>query len=228
MVAQHEADYGQCVNLQQSARCMRRLMTVVSFAFALPALADEPPTVSVSFGFEPRIGTFAQLDAQLRAYDFAPVTSVLMPTWGLRGRAFLGQGFFAALTMTAGFRATPGPGIPTTLSVSETTGGVGYVLPWGLFGSVEVGFSALTQSVGSTREGGALVYLGPIVQPRVGWLRQFFAPFGWFIAVSVGASVHFPVGPAHTNPLWEERFQRTTISAFTVTVESGLGYRSPR
>ena len=184
--------------------------------------------MSVSFGFEPRIGTFAQLDTRLQAYGFAPVTSPVMPTWGLRGRAFFGKGLFAALTMTAGFRATPGPGIPTTLSVTETTGGLGYALPWGLFGSLELGFSALTQTVGSSREGGALVFLGPVVQPRVGWLRQFFEPFGWFIAVSVGANLHLPIGPAHTNPLWEERFQRTTIGSFTVTLESGLGFRSAR
>jgi hypothetical protein len=67
------------------------------------------------------------------------------------------------------------------------------------------------------------VYLGPVVHPRIGWAHPFFAPVGWFVAVSIGASVQFPVGPAHSNPLWEERFGRTAVGAFTFSIESGLG-----
>ncbi len=212
--------------MKSDISCRRALGVFASLIAG--AVAAAPPDMAVSFGFEPRVGTFAGLDERLRAYGFAPVASPVMPTWGLRGRAFFAGGFFGALTMTAGVRVTPGPAIPTTLSLTETTAGVGYHTSWGLFVSLEAGFSALTQSVSSTREGGALVYLGPVVAPRVGWLRQFFEPFGWFIAASIGGNVHVPIGRAHTNPLWEEPFTRSTITSFTLTIESGLGYRSLR
>jgi len=78
--------------------------------------------------------------------------------------------------MTYGLRLANGGRVPTSTTLTETTAGLGYRLPFGLFGSLDAGFSALTQSVGSTVDGGALVYLGPVVHPRIGWAHQFFAP----------------------------------------------------
>jgi hypothetical protein len=52
-----------------------------------------------------------------------------------------------------------------------------------------------------------------------------FEPFGWFIAATVGVSLHVPVGAPHRNPLWEEPFRRGVLPAFTMGLESGLGLK---
>jgi len=67
-------------------------------------LATAPPEsplegVSVSFAFEPRVGTYAALDSELRGYDFAPVRSPYLTAFGLRGRTWLDNGLLIELIM---------------------------------------------------------------------------------------------------------------------------------
>lgn len=187
------------------------------------ARAQAAPGMSLSFGFEPRVGTYAADDAQLADYGFAPVGSALLPAWGLRGRAFVTERLFVGLAMTYGLRVAEGPVAPTTVTLTETALGAGYRFPWGGFASVDVGFAAQTTTLASRTDGGALVQLGPVVHPRVGWARQFTAPFGWFLAVSAGVNLHFPLGAPHSNPLWEASFRRAVQPALTLGIESGLG-----
>lgn len=193
----------------------------VLLAFESPQAIDG---VSVSFAFEPRVGSYAALDPQLRTYGFAPVRSPYLTAFGLRGRTWLRNGFLLEMAMTYGIgTADPvgGEGAPTVTTAIDTSVGAGYLARFGLLASVGVGFGVLTQSVGSTSEGGALVYRAPFVHPRVGYALMRSA---WFGAVTVGFVVHAPVGDAHEQPLWEESFSRPTIHAFTVGIESGFGW----
>ena len=191
-----------------------------------PALAASPSTsaMSMTFAFEPRIGTYANLDSRLESYGFAPVRSALLPTWGLRGRAFLTPNLFAGLSMSYGVRSSAGD-LPTTTTFTESTASIGYRTSLGVFASLDAGYAVMTNSVASRTGGGAMVYGGPSAHPRLGFCAQLFEPFGWFVAITAGANLHLPVGPAHSNPLWEEGFRRSAISSVTVAIESGLGYR---
>ena len=92
----------------------------------------------------------------------------------------------------------------------------------GWLASLDLGFAAQTTTLASRLDGGALVYLGPVVHPRIGWAKQFTAPVGWFVAVSVGVSMQFPVGAPHANPMWKATFRQPMQSAFTIGFESGL------
>lgn len=196
---------------------------IVLVGLLVAPAAAAPPDMSVSFGFEPRLGTYDALDDALRAHHYAPVDSPLLPAWGLRGRVFFDSGVFAQLAMSYGLRVAAGTPAPTTTTLTETAGGVGYRLENGLFASLDAGFSAVTQSVSSALDGGALVYLGPSVHPRVGWSWLASQPMGWFVAVSAGINVHLPIGASHSNPMWETSFDRGAITAFTLGIESGLG-----
>jgi len=195
---------------------------MLALCLAVTMLGAAPPRVAVSFGFEPRVGGYASLDQRLTAYGFSPVGTAFLPAFGLRGRAFFANGLMVGLSMTYGV-GTGREALPTTTTLTETTAGIGYRLPSGVFASLDAGFSFLTQTVASRTGGGALLYPGPVVHPRIGWAWQFFEPFGWFIAASVGLSVHLPVGAPHRNPLWEESFQRGALPALTIGLESGLG-----
>lgn len=206
------------------------------YCCVLPAAAEPPPPstvdahdrreVSLSFGFEPRLGNYQALDDELTAYGFAPVGAPALLTWGLRGRAFFGSGLFMTMTMSYAFgmnedASTPAP---TTTSLIDAGAGVGYRLPVNLFASLNAGFSVLTHSVGSQLEGGALVYMGPSLHPRLGYIFSGGKPFGSFLAASVGYALHLPLGVAHRIPLWEEPFERRAVHALTLGIESGLDF----
>lgn len=198
------------------------LLTIVVFA----AEPHESPLegLSLSFAFEPRIGSYRALDPKLRTYGFARVGSPYLTAFGLRGRTWLPNGFLVELAMTYGIGvadAERGVGAPTVSTLIDSGAGVGYMAPFGLFASMGAGFGVLTQSVGSTSEGGALVYRAPFIHPRVGYAIMRSA---WFGAVTAGFVLHAPVGPAHEQPLWEEPFRRPTIHAFTIGIESGFGW----
>ncbi len=182
----------------------------------------EPPLegLAFSFAFEPRVGSYAAIDPVLRTYDFTPVRSPYLTAFGVRGRAWLHNGFLVEMAMTYGI-ATADGGVPTVTTLIDTGLGAGYMARFGLFASMGVGFGVLTQSVASTSEGGALVYRAPFIHPRVGYA---FMRSAWFGAISAGFVLHSPVGPAHEQPLWEESFRRTTIHAFTIGIESGFGW----
>lgn len=197
------------------------------FALLLLAAPDSPESplkgMSLSFAFEPRIGSYAALDEKFRAYEFTPVRSPYLTAFGLRGRAWLPSGFLFELTMTYGIgTADPAAeGVPTVTTMTDSGAGAGYMAPFGLFATMGVGFGVMTQSIASTAEGGALVYRAPFVHPRVGYALMRSA---WFGAVTAGFVVHAPVGPPHQQPLWEEPFSRPTIHAFTLGIESGFGW----
>ena len=184
--------------------------------------------VSVSFGFEPRVGAYASQDPEFEAHGYAPVGSAVLPAWGLRGRLFFDSGLFAQLTMSYGLRVAPGTPAPTTVTLIDTTAGLGYRFPWGGFAALDVGFEAMTVAVSSALDGGALVYLGPSVHPRIGWLAQVTEPLGWFVAITAGLNLHLPVGRPHANPLWEHPFRQSVIPAFTLGLESGFGLKGGR
>jgi hypothetical protein len=193
------------------------------------ASASASPAMTVSAAFEPRLGSYDALDDGLAAYGFAPVGSPFLPVWGLRGRAFFdGDGLFATFAMNAGVRVSTSSlgAAPTVQNLSEFMGGVGYRLDSGLFAELQGGFASHTMTVASATDGGALVSLGPALHPRVGYAIQLFEPYGWVVAVVVGAHLHLPIGAPHQNPLWEEPFSRGAIGALTIGIESGLGLQS--
>jgi len=192
-------------------------------ALLSPAAIAAEPAMSLTFAFEPRFGSYAALDDALLAYDFTPVEGPALPAWGLRGRAFFEGGSFLQLAMTYGIRVSDAGAIPTVTTLTETTGGAGYRHRSGAMASLDAGFSVLSQAVASNLEGGALVYMGPVVHPRIGWFTQLGAPFGSALAVVLGGSIQRPVGAAHSIPLWEEDFERRTVTALTLGVESGVG-----
>jgi hypothetical protein len=199
-------------------------------ALSLGVSARAAPSMALSAAFEPRLGTYAALDDKLTAYNFAPVGSPFLPAWGLRGRAFFDDdGLFATFGMSSGVRvSTAAQAVsPTVQNLSEFMGGVGYRLDNGLFAEVLGGFASHTMTVASATDGGALVSLGPAAQLRVGYALQLFEPWGWFLAVVVGANGQLPLGKPHTNPLWEEPFTRGSVGALTIGIESGLHLRLP-
>lgn len=196
------------------------LATCAAFLLALEPSPEALEGVSVSFAFEPRVGSYAALDPALRSYGFAPVRSPYLTAFGLRGRTWLRNGFLLEMAMTYGIATAEGT-VPTVTTAIDTGVGAGYMAPFGLFATMGMGFGVLTQAVGSTSEGGALVYRAPFIHPRVGYALQRSA---WFGAISAGFVLHAPVGPAHEQPLWEESFRRPTIHAFTIGIESGFGW----
>ena len=84
----------------------------------------------------------------------------------------------------------------------------------------DLGFGAVSASVGSPVQGGALVYLGPYLQPRLSW-RIVDGPS--VVELGAGWMLHTPLGAAHDNPLWEEPFRRALLQGPTVAIHSGLG-----
>ena len=188
-----------------------------------PSAHAAEPAMGLSFAFEPRVGTYTASDELLGDYGFTPVGSAFLPAWGLRGRVFAGSGTFLAMSVTNGISVSKGGLVPTVSSLNESTAGVGHRLDSGAMASLDAGISVLTQTVGSDLEGGALVYMGPVLHPRIGWSRQLGEPLGSFVALVVGGTLQFPVGTPHDIPLWEESFQRRTIGTLTIGIESGVG-----
>ncbi len=188
---------------------------------------DEPPAVSaigVTFAFEPRIGNYGALDDDLQGYGFAPVGSPFIPAWGLRGRMLLRNRMYVGMSMTYGLIRADHPSsvVPTTTTLVDSAVGIGYGSRRGLMAGLDLGFAAMTHAVGSSIEGGALVYLGPSIHPRVGWA---FVGRGPMVAITVGYNLHVPVGAAHAQPLWEAPFARPAVHALTMGIESGFGWR---
>ena len=124
--------------------------------------------------------------------------------------------------MTYGFGLTdedPDNPVPTTTHLVTMGGLLGYALYGGTAVEAEVGFASQAVTVGSERQGGALVYLGPYLHPR---LTYTVSPREPFLQVSLGYYLHVPVGAAHSNPLWEDSFDVPVIHAGTLSVEIGF------
>lgn len=197
---------------------------------ASPAWADDVPWSSASFGVEPRLGTYRQGDERLVEYGFAPIASPLMVTWGLRARFSFGGDVYLPLIMTYAFSSTSADEnpVPTTSTLIESGAGVGYKTSRGMFVEGVAGFGVLSHTVGSPIEGGALVYMGPTIHPRVGYMWSLDRQTSPMFAVSVGYALHLAPGSAHQNPLWEEPFDRVATHALTLGFESGLQLRGSR
>lgn len=190
---------------------------------ALPADEHRGPATgfSLGFAFEPRLGSYRALDDRLRGYGFGPVRSPVFLTYGLRGRVWTGRGWVFGGAMSYGFaRRDAGENpVPTTMTRIETMALAGHQLGAGFDATVDVGFSVHSMSVGSTDQGGALVYMGPALQPRLGWVPPIR---GSFLRLAVGYSVMFPVNQPHDQVLWEEGFRQMPIHAFLFGIESGI------
>lgn len=176
---------------------------------------------SIAFNFEPMFTNIDQNDETLRAYGFQPVGTPLLLTYGLRARFESPGGWFLGGAISYGFALSQDEGspVPTTTSlVTMAMTGGRRLTSWGLYASMDVGFDALTHAVGSDLQGGALVYLGPMVHPRLVYnpLSEPFLEFG------LGYHVHMPLGAAHDVPLWEDGFGRTLIHGITLSVRSGF------
>jgi len=159
------------------------------------------------------------LDAKLSAYGFTPVNSNVLYTWGIKGSFYEDSGLLFGAKVTYGNQSSGGGQIPTNISTTK----MGYFMGGRIFdfmnASFEAGFGAMSFSVSSFSSGGALVYLGPYLQPTISFqIHQF----RWFGEISLGYFAHFPIGPAHTNLLWEEPFNRPVLHGFVFSVGSGF------
>ena len=176
---------------------------------------------SLGFAFEPRVGSFRALDDRLRDYGFVPVRSPVLLTYGLRGRVWTEGGWVFGGAMSYGFakRDSSENPVPTTMTRIESMVSAGHQLGAGFDATLDAGFTVHSMSVGSTDQGGALVYMGPAIQPRVGWVPPLR---GSFLRLAVGYSIMFPVNRPHDQVLWEEEFRQMPIHAFLFGVESGI------
>lgn len=186
-----------------------------------PAQESSRPGFSISFGFEPRVRSHGSIDEGLRGYHFAPTGSPLLLTYGLRARVWTQRGWILGGAMSYGFarnelRDNP---VPTTISLIETSLQGGHQLGAGFDAILGLGFSVTSLSVGSSAMGGALVYMGPSVQPQVGWTAPLEHAF---LRLGVGYELALPVGAPHDQPLWETTFRQLPIHGFIVGIESGF------
>lgn len=192
------------------------------YLFLLAASAFASPSSAVTFVFDPHFLNTPTNDAALEDYGFAPVNSGFVPFMGVRGRVFFDNditwGMVAEFAFTSN-RADATP-VPTTTSFTKLGSIIGYS-PWtGVFAELDVGFGALTHSVGSLEQGGALLYLGPYVHPRVAFAPLRSSPF---LQVGLGWMVQVPVSRPHSQPLWEEPFDRAIVHGPSVAIQIGMG-----
>lgn len=175
---------------------------------------------SVAYAFEPTLLTLRVNDRTLRDYGFTPVGSPLLLTHGVRGRLRYDDGVTVGMAMAMAFTARPGDPVPTTTTFTRLAYTVGACIDdrWTVEG--DVGFASLTHAVGSDVQGGALVYLGPWLQPRVGVIAVG-APA--HLEVQLGYGVQVPVGVAHRNPLWEDPFRRRVVHGPALALVVGAG-----
>lgn len=188
------------------------------------ACAADPPAFSVgASGFASVVNTPAN-DAALEDYGFAPVRSVFLPWWGVRGRVRFDNDLVVGMAMRSSFARSDVASTPVPTTTTWTV--MGPTVAWAAQSWLEVGgdlgFASLTHTVGSDRQGGALVYLGPYVEPRVSFVL-LEAP--QFIGLSLSYLTHLPVGPAHRQALWEEPFRRPVAHGLMIGLTTGVGVR---
>ena len=208
-------------------------LTVAACALADPVprlpdkLAADAPGFSISFAFEPRLGSYREVDRTLTDYGFAKVDSPLFLTYGLRARAWTQSGWIFGGAMSYGFRSTREDGnpVPTTMTAMEMKFTAGHQLGAGFDFMLDAGFGSHVMGVGSTAQGGALVYLGPSLAPRVGYRLPTGASF---LRLSLGYTSLFPIGRPHQQALWGDDFRQLPVHAFIFGLESGFASRLPR
>ena len=77
----------------------------------------------------------------------------------------------------------------------------------------------MSHAISSYSGGGALVYLGPYIQPNCSF---YLNEMRWLGEITVGYYAHFPIGSAHSNPFWEESFNRNIVHGIVISIGSGL------
>ena len=193
------------------------MMNLLLLSSALAA-----PKSSVAFSFDPHFANLNAQDAALEGYGFAPVGGRFLPMYGVRGRLHHESGLVTGMVAEFGFGSQEADGnpVPTTTSWTKLASVVGVEADSGLGAELDIGFGSLTHTVGSAAQGGALLYLGPYVHPR---LRYSILTAPSFLEVSVGWLVHVPVSTPHQQPLWEEPFSRGVIHGPSVAITVGMG-----
>jgi len=188
----------------------------------LCGLAQASPRSAVAFSFDPHFANLTAHDEALRAYGFAPVGRRFLPMYGVRGRFFYDSGVSVGLVAEFGFgsqSAADNP-VPTTTSWTK----IGSIVGWSpgppLQLEADIGFGALSHSIGSTEQGGALLYLGPYIHPRL-TVIPVWSPT--FLELGVGWLLQLPLSPPHQQPLWEEPFRHRVVQGPSVAITVGMG-----
>lgn len=188
-----------------------------------PAHAAAAPAAAVTYAFEAQLLDLGRHDATLADYGFNPLGGGPLLAHSVRGVFQLPSGLWLGLNLRTAVAQRTGESIvPTVIQASWTAVELGGTLVGPLRAGGDVGFSSLSASVGSEDQGGALVYLGPFVQPRLTW-RIVDGP--GVVALSAGWMVQLPLGQPHDQPLWEDSFDRALFQGPTLAVHSGLGTR---
>ena len=200
-------------------------VAVVLALLALPgvAAAEGPEAVAVGLtGGVAALGTRA-LDDELEAYGFAPVGSPALPHWGVRGRITFPGGIDVGVAMVSSFasRSADDNPVPTTTGWTRTGSLLGLRVHRVLRVGTQLGFASLTHSVGSTVQGGALVYLGPYVEPE---LKLVVLEAPQWVQLTVGLPIQLAPGRPHQQALWEEDFVRRWVVAPMVSLTTGPGW----
>ena len=195
-------------------------------AVVVPSDADaepdaEPGAASIASFFEARFPDIDQNDARLREYGFEPVGSRFVPSYGLRAKFWLADEWRLGAAMAYGFSLSDGDhsAVPTTTSFLRMTFSTERHISHGFAAGIDTGFALIQHTVGSTEQGGALLYAGPMAQPGISWSTSFGS---FLVEPSIGYEVHFPIGAAHDNPLWEASFQRSVIHGFVASINLGM------
>jgi len=195
-------------------------MVLVALLMGAAAVADAPDA-SVTYALEMMALDLGRLDPQLEDYGFAPAGARPLFSHNVRGTFVFDDLYWAGLNVrTAVSVRSKDAIVPTVVQATWTSVYGGYTLHGPIRGGADLGFASVSESVGSTVQGGALVYLGPFLQPRATW-RIVNGP--GIVELSVGWMLHKPVGNPHDNALWEESFHRGVIQGPTLAVHSGMG-----
>jgi hypothetical protein len=177
---------------------------------------------SLSSIFEPQIiFNLTDHDDTMEDYLYQPVGSPFLPAWGLQGKFYEASGFTFGMKSLYGFRSilSEGKDKSTTLTLTKTGFLSGYTFDSKFSLMMEAGFASLAQTASSDIDGGAMVYLGPYIQPEVTYYLNFSR---WFGELSAGFYLHFPLGEVHNIPLWEESFQHLYLYGFSISFATGF------
>ena len=185
--------------------------------------ASEEIDASIAFSLEPRLANFRQNDDRLAEYGFQPVGSAFLPAYGLSALFWTGGGWRLGGAMHYGFRLSNGESseVPTTTTSVTMAYTIGRDLGHGFAIDGNVGFASLTHTIGSRQQGGSLVYLGPFIQPTIAW--RIPVDFS-HVEFSAGYLLHFPIGDAHDNPLWEAEFARSIVHGLVIGLDMGARF----
>ena len=177
---------------------------------------------AVTFDFHPQVTNFTAQDSLLSAYGFQPVKNIFMPSFGIRGwfrhhsQFIFGMGMYYGILST---EATEQGVADTVVQFNSFGAAFGYRF-WFINYTLDIGFASRSIALGNTTGGGALTYLGPYIEFQ---MTYTIVKSPSAVEIGVGYAAHFPVGDAHNNPLWGDKFSIPAFHSFTFTVRSGFG-----